>query len=431
MSQRSNDDSSGCLAIGLILGAIISLGLFSDGDSGGGLFFLGVALVCGLLLWRTLAGTSGVGVQNTQSSTNYTGIHKFSADFELTHEIIKDIPCQLLKFKVRGIISPGRVTRLPCIEAIITDDTAESDAQGHRVFTVIDGQQEADSINFRLQSQSPNPFQRDSGSTDWVEIGATPVDALIFPEKGTRKLQINIRVIDRAENVVVTQANVHWFYEAETGYLEADEDETKAQGASLKLGMIMAVADGKADDDEIAVIKNWGEKNVNALPESRKYKRREMLNEALTAATRYIHGGKIKELEDEAVRTLVELGEKRFMWDAYELCMQVLKADGEAHPEEMAELSTLAKRLHLDEAKARGLLDRNLVEIKFTDLGTEGADDQILGVTPDMSKEQIRKHLNGLYKKHQSRSTHDDPKLAATAKEWLDRIAELRKRHLG
>ena len=260
-----------------------------------------------------------------------------------------------------------------------------------------------------------------------TQITSSLGNTILTPREKIRHAQLS----KIPENVVVTQANVHWFYEAETGYLEADEDETKAQGASLKLGMIMAVADGKADDDEIAVIKNWGEKNVNALPESRKYKRREMLNEALTAATRYIHGGKIKELEDEAVRTLVELGEKRFMWDAYELCMQVLKADGEAHPEEMAELSTLAKRLHLDEAKARGLLDRNLVEIKFTDLGTEGADDQILGVTPDMSKEQIRKHLNGLYKKHQSRSTHDDPKLAATAKEWLDRIAELRKRHLG
>jgi uncharacterized tellurite resistance protein B-like protein len=195
--------------------------------------------------------------------------------------------------------------------------------------------------------------------------------------------------------------------------------------------MVMAAADGTVDDDEVAIIKHWGEKNVKILSGIRKQQRQDVLNAALREATAYIRNRQTASLEDIALQQLLDLDERRFMYEAYELCLHVLKADGEAHPEEMARLTAMAKKLDLDEAKVRVLTDRHITEVQFSRIEGDSSDDQILGITPEMSPDDIRKHLNKLYKKHQARSTHDNPDIAAKAKDWLNRIAAARVRHLG
>ena len=97
----------------------------------------------------------------------------------------------------------------------------------------------------------------------------------------------------------------------------------------------------------------------------------------------------------------------------------------------MAELSNMARNLDLDEAKVRMLTDQHTADLQFAPVEGSNAEDQILGITPDMSTDEIRRHLNKLYKKHQARSIHNDPEKAGRAKEWLDRIAAARVRHIG
>ena len=159
--------------------------------------------------------------------------------------------------------------------------------------------------------------------------------------------------------------------------------------------------------------------------------RHEALNDALSEATREIRANRLSQLEADAIEVLRNKGEVRFLYDAYELCLNVLKADGEAHPEEMDQLTRISRKLGLDETKVRILTDRHLADVDFKPVGDASEDDQILGVTDDMSKEEIRKHLNKLNKKHQARLQHDKPEVRKKSKEWIERIAQARVRHIG
>jgi uncharacterized tellurite resistance protein B-like protein len=218
----------------------------------------------------------------------------------------------------------------------------------------------------------------------------------------------------------------------EAGYLELELQEGEAQAACLKLAMCLAAADGVVDDEEVDVIKKWGEKSVKALDADAQSERHQLLNTALQEATQALRTGKLGTLREDAINDLNELGEPRYKYDAYELCLHVLKADGQAHPEEMASVTAIGKKLGLDENKVRWLTDRHTADVEFTVVyGEDGGDDHFLGITPDMNKDEIKSHLNKLFKKHSARSTHDDPKVAAKAREWLDRIGKARVRHLG
>jgi hypothetical protein len=58
-------------------------------------------------------------------------------------------------------------------------------------------------------------------------------------------------------------------------------------------------------------------------------------------------------------------------------------------------------------------------------------DDTSLGISSDMPTEEIRTHLNKLFRKYSSRISHDDPKIAAESREALKKIGEARARHIG
>ncbi|MDA7668347.1 GYF domain-containing protein [bacterium] len=58
-------------------------------------------------------------------------------------------------------------------------------------------------------------------------------------------------------------------------------------------------------------------------------------------------------------------------------------------------------------------------------------DDTLLGISSDMPTEEIRTHLNKLFRKYSGRISHDDPRIAAKARERLKKIGEARARHIG
>ncbi len=65
--------------------------------------------------------------------------------------------------------------------------------------------------------------------------------------------------------------------------------------------------------------------------------------------------------------------------------------------------------------------------------GTEDTlhDDKLLGINSDMPTEEISTHLNKLFRKYSGRISHDDPRIAAKARERLKKIGEARARHIG
>lgn len=439
--MADNSQNTGCLTFAGIGSIVLALISFSNGAGGGGFFLL----IIGVIL-LVVANNNNQSVKPTlqQSKQAIPGPSSVPPGVPTQSQLalqikvstkaekIRDIPVNFLKFHTKGIFSFHQRIARPCFEFRLSDVTDTSISDGAPVLCVIDDLQDEDSTEFRFHQILPQALDAGSGSFDWVEFCSVPKELLVFPNAGSRRIKAILRVTDAANGRLITTASTVWSTSVEgVGYLEMEDEESEAQAASLQLAMCIAAADGSVDEDEVGVIKGWGERTVNALPTARQAARRSILNEALQTATREIRANRVSTLESDAVHALKEKEEARFLYDAYELCLNVLKADGEAHPEEMAQLTRLARQLGLDEAKVRILTDRHLADVDFAPVEDESEDDHILGITGDMSKDQIRKHLNKLYQKHQARTQHDNPDVIAKAKEWLDRIARARVRHLG
>lgn len=415
------NEQNGCLPLfgWLLIGAAVLS--FANGSPGLGVVLLigGVVVLCA---GNGKAAATGGGPPPLPSTVALR-VGSRSETFE-------GFPLELVTFLVRGTFSSQRRIVRPMLEIRMHDVT--DGGVPSPLLCVIDSLQDSKSTEFRFAQNFPKPLEIGAGAADWLEIGAVPKETLIFPYQGRRNIRVEFRVFDLAGGVLVATTQAMWMTSAGGGgYLEMEVHESAAQAASLKLAMAVAAADGTVDDSEVNVIKEWGQRSVNALPEARQPDRREILNTALKEATQFIRDGKIAELEQGAFAVLHENDEVRLRYDAYELCLQIIKADGEAHPLEIAKLTGISKRLGLDEKKIRILSDRHLAKVEFITDGAETDQDHFLGITPDMSSEDIRKHLNKLFNKHQARSTHDDPKVAQAAKDWLKRIADARVRHLS
>lgn len=446
MADKS--DNSGCLiAIGVIL-ILMALSMFGNGAGGGG--FIALIVGIGLIIAANNKSGSGATANSTHPHPNPQTQQRHSAPPPIAHttslslqlkvstkaENIEGLSIELLHFHTKGIFSAHRDIARPCFEFRMADVTEVKDANynngGIPILCVIDELQDDTSTVFRLQQKLPGGLNAGAGSPDWVQFGSVPKDALVFPNTGNRKIKVILRVTDERSGQLISSADTVWTTLIEgTGYLEAEAVESKAQAAILQLAMCIAAADRVVDDDEVAVIKAWGERTVKALPETRQAQRRTTLNEALKTATDEIRALRVPQLEAAAIAVLKEIDEVRMFYDAYELCLHVVKADGEAHPEEMAQLTRVAKKLDLDETKIRILTDRHLSDVEFHAAADESEDDHYLGITGDMSRDEIRKHLNKLFDKHQARTTHDKPEVRTRAKEWLERIATARVRHMG
>ena len=426
----NSETKSGCLMAAGIFVTLFSFGLFSD-SPGAGIFFLIIAIIL------IVTGVKGLGVSSTGPPPPTPPLpnsnpQKLQLKVTTKADRIEHLPVKMLEFHIKGMFSAHHRIARPCFEFRMDDVTDSLSATGDPVLCVIDNLQVADSSEFQFKQNFPDPLNPGSGSMEWVKFGGVPIEVLVFPQTGNRRIQVSLSVKDLATGHLVASAKTVWSTLVEgSGYLESETEESNAQCASLQLAMCIAAADGTIDDEEVTIIKNWGEKSVKALPETRRMLRHEALNEALSNATQQIRAGRLSILEDDAIEALKIQDEPRFLYDAYELCLNVLKADGEAHPSEMAQLTRISKRLGLDEARIRILTDRHLAGVDFKPAKNSFEDDQILGITEDLSKEEIRKHLNKLFKKHEARTQHSDPEVIRKSREWLDRIAKARVRHVG
>jgi hypothetical protein len=336
----------------------------------------------------------------------------------------------ILNIQTKGIITHISPI-LPEFDVTMIDITSGTKGCNKPILTFIDQFQENDSIKLKMSLKLERIVQPGAGSLEWLTLWGIPIEALVFPEGGSRTIKATLSVKDQVTGHLATVAETIWNCDVEDGYLDQEAKEGEAQAASLQLAMCIAAEDGSIDNDEVEVIKTWGAKSLNELEPDDRSERHLILNESLRLATEEIRIGNSQSLFENAAKILNDIDIPRHKYDAYELCLHILKADGEAHPSEMANLTRLARALNLDETKVRMMTDRHTANLKFTKVDGDSSDDDFLGITSDMSKEDIRKHLNKLFKKYSARTGHDDPKVSDNSRMWLEKIGEARVRHLG
>lgn len=261
--------------------------------------------------------------------------------------------------------------------------------------------------------------------SDLVAVGQVQLDWLTFPRKGKRDLQFSTSIWSRESGKELAFATCTFTYENATlGYIDLQENIQRAKTLAVALAFAVSAADKKLYDCEVELIKNWARGNIDFSQASNRAKRK--LEKALKKTICFFHEG--NQLNAQKIcEEIVENAPVAARYDVLELCLRVAQANGVATVEELTLLKKLASWLEIDTNRFRSMMEKilpaNIHEVEDVEI--------ILGVTPNMSEDETRQHLNKEYRKWNARVTNFDPEIQTRADHMLNFITKARGQYIG
>jgi uncharacterized tellurite resistance protein B-like protein len=308
------------------------------------------------------------------------------------------------------------------------------------VLCTLEELQEKETLAFESRSDTiPMPFE--NGLAEWTTMFSIPKEILVFPARGDRRVVFQFTVIapsnppvfqygftDGSTGMAYTLGYaVQSFENPEEGYEEGEDNRRAALHTTVELALHLAAVDGQLGKPEAQVVRDWMKNTVTNIPEEIRKEETEKLRKLAGAAYQCAVKGET-ELND-IVRKLNGAASTQEKYDALELCMDVMAADGKANPKEIQELDQIAKMLRVDPNTYRSLREQRLA--KVSDVAqVSGNLDTMLGITSDMSPEAVKQHLTAEYRKWNSRVSHSDEKIRKRASEMLLLIGEARAKYV-
>jgi tellurite resistance protein len=338
--------------------------------------------------------------------------------------------------QVKGLIPIHETINLGFIISVFD----ETDGDFEPVLSAIDTFQEKDSVVYQHISEvgeiSPN-----QGFIEWVSVGVVIPVIIEPPYKGNRELVVLARMVDlddiptihhgftdKGDNKTLFNKRLtfsHTF--KDKGYLEASENKEEAAGICLKIGMVVAMADGTLDDSEGNTLKQWVIKEIEHHGKEKQKVLKKLYNDAMREAYIEAREGELT-LSDLTYR-LNEIGDKTTKYEAIELCMEVMAADGVADASELNIIKKIAQSLGLDMDEVEKLRDQKIIGLN-ADVTDHASIEEILDIDPNLSIDQIKKRLRTEFQKWNNRlNTLPEGEERQNAQLMLDRIADARKKY--
>ena len=272
---------------------------------------------------------------------------------------------------------------------------------------------------------------------DWSLFVPVPVDFIVPPHKGKRRIKFLLCVADTATTVergglTDTSGLQHIstrildFNFKEPGYMDELVNRDKVEDLTIKLGMCMAAADGTLDQKELNTIKNWA-KNLTSLLEDDKAQERNahfskfLKSSAIAAKTHKISlSNLVKEFNDIASKTQ--------KYTAMQLLLDISGADGTLSKEEDVFINKIAKTTGINLSTFKEMKNKVIANVDNIDL-SEKPSEESFGITEDMDDSEKMKVLRKEYTKWNGQTNHKDVKKKKRAKEMVKIIADLRKQY--
>lgn len=277
--------------------------------------------------------------------------------------------------------------------------------------------------------------------TNFINVGAVIPDIVTPPRSGVRKLAIMVRLMDRraAGNVQfgffdsshpgmfdLKRLDLTWDFN-EKGYKEAAEHREQSGALTVQLGVVIAMADGHLDESEGNKIKEWIIRNIAPFDGARKDELKKIYNEALRTGYEQVQEGVLS--LDAIIENLNRIADKNTKYEAVELCFDVMAADGVADESEIRTIKKIAVSLGLDMDRINAMRDQRIVSLD-ADSTSDASVETMLGIEPDWSNEDVKKHLRKEFSKWNNRlNTLSAGPERDNAQRMLDSIAELRKKY--
>jgi uncharacterized tellurite resistance protein B-like protein len=277
-------------------------------------------------------------------------------------------------------------------------------------------------------SLSPN-----QGFVNWVEVGVAPLDALIFPKSGSRRMKIYCYMTEKTSpnlrKAIVGDTCSIQIVNNETGYKEWTVKRIEALVLSMRLGVAIAYADGKIGDSEASTIKKWLKERVGRLADDKQEDAKTKLNEELKKAFVVARSGNL-----DYTSACIELkgnSTKNAAYDAIELCTMVMAVDGEIKKNELDLLRRIANLLDVPSSELQSLRDKHTANAKVqTTSSGEHNDEMLIDLDTSLPAPQIkRKLLEAFGRYNDLLAIERDPVKRKRYQECIDAIARLRKKY--
>ena len=316
----------------------------------------------------------------------------------------------------------------------ITDNKDENDAgapilsaheafaeQGSRVLSVQ-----------RLYDSGPTHYFR-----DWVLFIPVPVDFIIPPHKGKRKLKFLLCVAD--SNTITDRGGIddttklHHFSSKiinfnfkEPGYMDELVNRDKVEDLTIKLGMSMAAVDGHLDQKELNVIKGWVKNLTILLEEDKAEERKKHFSKFVKSAYTAAKDKKIS--LSNLVKEFNDIASKSQKYTAMQLLLDISGADGTLSKEEDQFINKIAKTTGINLATFKEMKNKVIASVDKIEM-SEKPSEESFGITSDMDNKEKCKVLRKEYTKWNAQTNHKEAKRKKRAKEMVKIVANLRKQY--
>ena len=421
-----------------------------------GIFVIYVVLVGINWIWRIFIGLLGGGASAAKAAVKSAKDGtSFKENFKEESYNLGPLECKMdeitvplddgksikaLQVQIRGLLNTTDLTH--DLQAVISfrDITKEDDPLP--ILSALNELQEPLSRTMMIRVPL-GEIQSQHGFLKWVNLQRTFPDFMIGPKKGKRKIRAILRVIpnkeDAAEEInfglhseeLLLAAFCAFEFSAtlkETGYQEAQENFVKIRAAFVEFGVLMAFADGELDDSEGLTIKKWIAHQIDIESDKEKQtKLKVLLNKTLKEAYAKAKTGKLSVTEQ--IKSFKKVTTQAHSLALLEFLFEIVGADGEIASSELKVVNSIADKLDVSTEDVKSLTDKT-----FLDAGNEMQEgdsaENILGITEDMPEADIKKLLNGEFKKWNGRiQALEDGDEKDKAQIMLNVIAEARKKY--
>jgi uncharacterized tellurite resistance protein B-like protein len=346
---------------------------------------------------------------------------------------------KVLEIQCKGLLPLKKKTNLAFCTSIF--DVTDGDEELAPVISALDDFQEPNSRVFQ-HVVNVGKVNEGVGFVDWVRVAAVIPDILVPPTSGQRKLKALIRLIN-SDNPPPIHAGFsqesnhpgtvamyqHEFTHnfTEKGYLEAKAHKAEATALMIMLGIQVAMSDGSLAEQEGNVIKEWISKTISTYTGDEKERLKKKYNEALKEGYEKAQSGS---LSISAITSkLNDLATTSQKYEAIELCYDVMAADGVAEEQELKSIRNIAQSLNLDFEEIQKMKDLRVVKLS-TSVTSATSAEEMLGIDPEWSEDQIQQHLKSEFRKWNGRlNTLSAGEERDNAQRMLNLIAEARKKY--
>ena len=259
--------------------------------------------------------------------------------------------------------------------------------------------------------------------TDWMTIAHICTEWLVLPRKGKRNLQLRTSILSgqSMEELTCTKC-IFTYNNDELGYVDLHENTQYAKNLAVSIAFALSAQEDEINDREVAVIKQWAQKNIYVNLLSRKEKRK--FEKSFAKTVRFFRHGNHVDVY-KICEEIVKIAQPSVCYEIIDCCLRVVQAGGVATQKKLNLLKKLAKWLKVNTEKFIAM-----AEIILPVAIHEQEDlEIILGITPDMNKGQTHRRLRDGYRKWNARVTNSNPEIRDQADQMLKLIAETKGKH--